>query len=482
MIRVEKYKTSDYQETSWSGGRTTQLYLFPAQSSYGERNFQFRLSTASMDTEQSTFTSLPSYHRILLSLDQTIVLQDMSSEEQVTLAPYHIHRFEGEQSIQCVGKAQDFNIIFDDSIQADLQVMDENKWVVECEGDFIGFNVGILGWMVTMFAWAAMAAGFAKMFIITFPAFEGMNIPLSIGLVILLSLMNIAGLRTSKVFTITATIAKLIPILLFSLCAIFFIPKGLSNFSPFVQLSEGQTLLGAISGTAIYIFYGFIGFETLSIVAGEMRNPEKNVPRAILGSISIVSILYMLIIGGTIAMLGSGIMDTKAPVQDALVKMIGPAGYWLVSIGALISITGLNMGESIMVPRFGAAIAEEGLLPAAIARKNSKDAPVVAIIISCVIAIILLLSGSFEILATLSVVFRFFQYIPTALAVNKLRKDEPDAQVVFRLPFGPVIPTIAVVISLIMIWGDNPMNFVYGAIGLLISSAIYFFMHGRKKV
>lgn len=349
-------------------------------------------------------------------------------------------------------------------------------------GDFIGFNVGILGWMVTMFAWAAMAAGFAKMFIITFPAFEGMNIPLSIGLVILLSLMNIAGLRTSKVFTITATIAKLIPILLFSLCAIFFIPKGLSNFSPFVQLSEGQTLLGAISGTAIYIFYGFIGFETLSIVAGEMRNPEKNVPRAILGSISIVSILYMLIIGGTIAMLGSGIMDTKAPVQDALVKMIGPAGYWLVSIGALISITGLNMGESIMVPRFGAAIAEEGLLPAAIARKNSKDAPVVAIIISCVIAIILLLSGSFEILATLSVVFRFFQYIPTALAVNKLRKDEPDAQVVFRLPFGPVIPTIAVVISLIMIWGDNPMNFVYGAIGLLISSAIYFFMHGRKKV
>lgn len=349
-------------------------------------------------------------------------------------------------------------------------------------GDFIGFNVGILGWMVTMFAWAAMAAGFAKMFIITFPTFEGMNIPLSICLVILLSLMNIAGLRTSKVFTITATIAKLIPIILFSLCAIFFIPKGLSNFSPFIQLSEGQTLLGAISGTAIYIFYGFIGFETLSIVAGEMRNPEKNVPRAILGSISIVSILYMLIIGGTIAMLGSGIMDTKAPVQDALVKMIGPAGYWLVSIGALISITGLNMGESIMVPRFGAAIAEEGLLPAAIARKNSKDAPVVAIIISCVIAIILLLSGSFEILATLSVVFRFFQYIPTALAVNKLRKDEPDAQVVFRLPFGPVIPTIAVVISLIMIWGDNPMNFVYGAIGLLISSAIYFFMHGRKKV
>ncbi|XCY61594.1 APC family permease [Streptococcus iniae] len=197
-------------------------------------------------------------------------------------------------------------------------------------------------------------AGFAKMFIITFPAFEGWNIPLSIGLVIMLSLMNIAGLKTSKVLTITATIAKLIPIVAFSVITIFFLKQGMPNFTPFTQLEQGQSLFSAVSKTAVYIFYGFIGFETLSIVAGEMRNPEKNVPRAILGSISIVSVLYMLIIGGTIAMLGSGIMSTDAPVQDAFVKMIGPAGAWLVSIGALISITGLNMGESIMVPRYGA--------------------------------------------------------------------------------------------------------------------------------
>ena len=348
-------------------------------------------------------------------------------------------------------------------------------------GDFIGFNVGILGWAVTIFAWAAMAAGFAKMFIITFPAFEGMNVPLSIGLVILLSLMNIAGLKTSKVLTITATIAKLIPIVAFAVCTLFFFKNGIGHFTPFVQLEDGQSLMSAVSGTAVYIFYGFIGFETLSIVAGEMRNPEKNVPRAILSSISIVSILYMLIIGGTIAMLGGGIMDTNAPVQDAFVKMIGPAGAWMVSIGALISITGLNMGESIMVPRYGAAIANEGLLPAGIAKENKNAAPVVAIAISSGIAIALLLSGSFETLATLSVVFRFFQYIPTALAVNKMRKLEPNADLTFRVPFGPVIPIVAVVISLLMIIGDNPMNVVYGIIGVIISSTIYYFMHGRKQ-
>ncbi|MBP2623972.1 APC family permease [Streptococcus oricebi] len=350
-------------------------------------------------------------------------------------------------------------------------------------GDFVGFNVGFLGWAVTIIAWSAMAAGFAKIFIITFPSFEGYNLPISITLVVLLSLMNIAGLKTSKFFTLTATVAKLVPIIAFSACALFFIKGGIDkgNFTPFLQLEPGGNLFKSIANTAVYIFYGFIGFETMSIVAGEMRNPKKNVPRALLGSISIVSIFYMLIIGGTIAMLGSRIMQTDRSVQDAFVEMVGPAGSWVISIGMLISILGLNIGESIMVPRFGAAIADEGLLPKKIAETNDKNAPVLAIIISGVLAIALLLSGSFETLATFSVVFRFFQYIPTALAVIALRKKYPDRKVVFRVPFGPVIPVIAIIISALMIWMDNAMNVVYGLAGILIASSVYFILHGRKN-
>ena len=343
-------------------------------------------------------------------------------------------------------------------------------------GNFVGFNVGFLGWVVTIIAWAAMAAAFARLFVITFKAFEPYELILSVSLIILLSLMNISGLKTSKIFTLTATVAKLIPIVAFSLCALFFIKSGIDkgNFTPFLQLDPKVDIMKAISSTAIYIFYGFIGFETMSIVAGEMRNPEKNVPRAILGSISIVSVLYMLIIAGTIAMLGSRILQTDASVQDAFVEMIGPAGAWIISIGALISITGLNIGESVMVPRYGAAIANEGLLPKKIAETNSKNAPIVAIIISGILAIALLFSGKFEELAALSVVFRFFQYIPTALAVLVLRKKYPDKKVVFRVPFGPVIPILAVLVSLATTWGENPMNYVYGLIGVLIASAVYF--------
>ena len=88
-----------------------------------------------------------------------------------------------------------------------------------------------------------------------------------------------------------------------------------------------------------------------------------------------------------------------------------------------------------MVPRFGAAIANEGMLPKKLLKPILKTHLFLAIIISGVLAIALLFTGTFEVLAALSVVFRFFQYIPTALAVLVLRKKYPDKKVVFRVPF-----------------------------------------------
>ncbi len=350
-------------------------------------------------------------------------------------------------------------------------------------GDFIGFNVGVLGWFVTIIAWAAMAAGFAKLLIQTFPALEGQNTLISICLVIFLSVINSMGIKTSKIFTIVITIAKLIPIIAFTLIAVFFIENGINqgNFTPFLQLNPDMTLSKAMASTSLTVFYAFIGFEALPVVAGEMRNAKKNVPKAIIGSISIVSLLYFMIIAGTIAMLGTGILQSNAPVQDAFVEMIGPAGKWIISIGALISIAGLNIGDSLMIPRYGASIADEGLLPKVIAKKNNKNAPIVAIIFSGLLTIAFLLSGSFEQLAELSVVFRFFQYIPTALAVIWLRKKDMENVPAFRLPFGPVIPIISIVVSIWMVAAANPINLIAGVIGVIVASILYLLLNNNKS-
>ena len=351
-------------------------------------------------------------------------------------------------------------------------------------GDFVGFIVGLLGWFVTIIAWSAMAAGFAKLLIMAFPSLKGTNTFISIALVILLSVINSTGLKSSKIFTITVTIAKLIPIFAFVFIAIFFIKGGFDkgNFTPFLQLKEGMTLPKALGSTSMTIFYAFIGFEALPVVAGEIKDAKKNMPRAILGSISVVSILYFMIIAGTIAMLGVGILESGAPVQDAFGQMVGPGGKWIISVGALISILGLNVGDSMMIPRYGASIADEGLLPKVVSKKNSKEAPYIAIIISCVLTSLLLLTGSFEQLAELSVVFRFIQYIPTALAVIFMRKKNPNAKTAFKLPFGPVIPSLAIIVSVWMLYmGADTKSLIAGGIGILIAAGFYFALNGGKK-
>ena len=351
-------------------------------------------------------------------------------------------------------------------------------------GDFVGFIVGLLGWFVTIIAWSAMAAGFAKLLIMAFPSLEGMNTFISIALVTLLSIINSTGLKSSKIFTITVTIAKLIPIFAFVCVSIFFIKGGFDNgnFTPFLQLKEGMSLPKALGSTSMTIFYAFIGFEALPVVAGEIRDAKKNMPRAILGSISVVSILYFMIIAGTIAMLGVGILESGAPVQDAFGQMVGPWGKWIISVGALISILGLNVGDSMMIPRYGASIADEGLLPKFVSKKNSKEAPYIAIIISCVLTSLLLLSGSFEQLAELSVVFRFIQYIPTALAVIFLRKKNPDAKTAFRLPFGPVIPALAIIVSVWMLaMGADAKSLIAGGVGIVVAAIFYFVFGNNKK-
>ncbi|WP_124057344.1 APC family permease [Vaginisenegalia massiliensis] len=352
-------------------------------------------------------------------------------------------------------------------------------------GDFVGFNVGLLGWFVTTVAWGAMAAGLARLITIQIPSLAPYHIALSVGIVILLSLMNVAGIKTSKIFTVVVTCAKLIPIFVFAFCALFFMKHGIDagHFSPFLQLNPDMTLGQALSSTAVTIFYAFIGFETLPIVAGEMRDAKRNVPKAIISSISIVSVLYIIITAGAIAMLGQGILQTDAPVQEAFKEMVGPIGFSMINIGAIISVAGLNMGESIMIPRYGAAIADEGQVPAIIGKKNAKGAPIVSIAISAVVTIILLFSGEFETLATLSVVFRFGQYIPAALAVPFLRKrTDMPTQTSFHVPFGPwLIPLLAVTVSIVMLIMAEGKNVIYLLIGIVVASILYFVINPSRK-
>ena len=113
-------------------------------------------------------------------------------------------------------------------------------------------------------------------------------------------------------------------------------------------------------------------------------------------------------------------------------------------------------------------------------RRTKKGAPIVAIVFSGLVTVAFLLSGSFEQLAELSVVFRFFQYIPTAIAVIVLRRKKMDNVPAFKLPLGPVIPIISVIVSIWMVAAANPVNLIAGVIGVIVASGLYFLMNRSR--
>ena len=295
--------------------------------------------------------------------------------------------------------------------------------------------------------------------------------------------LNLSGIKATKIVNNIVTTGKLLPLIIFIAVGLFFI-NG-SNFTPFFTpgtLKDGTVMTSgaAIGAAALTIFYAFTGFENIAVAAEDMENPEKDVPKSILLVILLCSVFYIAIIGIAIGILGPSLAKETAPVQAAFTKIIGNAGKYLVGAGTLVSIGGINIAASIGTPRSGAALANDGLIPRVVAKKNSNDVPYIAIIITGIITLALglygSLIGSFAILAAISVVSRFAQYVPTCLSIMVLRKKRPDLKASFRVPFGWVIPVFASVVSCWLLYNATKQQIVIGLGGLVIGVVVYFLM------
>lgn len=120
MINRTLLRASDFQVSNWSGGKTKQLYLSPPTGHYGQRDFDYRLSTATVETAESQFSDLSGFHRILMSLDHTLHLHNASRQEETVLAPFTSYVFEGSDSITSQGTCTDFNLIYSDHYQGQM--------------------------------------------------------------------------------------------------------------------------------------------------------------------------------------------------------------------------------------------------------------------------------------------------------------------------------------------------------------------------
>ena len=344
-------------------------------------------------------------------------------------------------------------------------------------GRFIGYEVGVMKWIVSIIAWATMAVGFVTALSVICPSLTDPVIRkyVAMGVILILSMVNLLGVNIMAFLNNISTIAKLIPMILFVVVGIFFLEP--SNFVPLFPENADVT---SASAAIILVFYAFTGFENVGVAAGDMENPTQNVPKAVILSMTIVSIIYFFVQLNCIGTMGSELGSSITPVADAMGTFLGAKGALLVTIGTLVSIGGLNIAGSFNTPRCAQALADGELLPRQMGKCNQKNVPYISVIITGILAILLTLTGSFTELAAISVISRFSQYIPTCMAVIILRKRNPAYRAPYRVPFGVFFPLVAVVASVWLLVHADSSKLIAGLGAMLLIAPLYFFVKKGK--
>jgi amino acid transporter len=312
---------------------------------------------------------------------------------------------------------------------------------------------------------------------VLWPAAATARPALLIAIVALITFINLLGVRPSAIFTNMFTIGKLTALLVFVIAGFFFISR--SNYSTAVLPTYTQ-----FSGTVLMLVFAFSGFEMAVIPAGEIVNPARNIPFALMSGIAIVVVLYtciQFVAIGTLPELGT----STRPIADASRAFMGPAGAAFISVGALVSITGTLNSIALVSPRLLYAMAEDGHLPRPFASIHPRfRTPHIAIAVSSLTMLVLTLNGSFLTSAAISVVIRLVTYASTCAALISFRRDRNVPPAPFVAPFGVAAAVMALALTAWLLSNSTAkegLTTLYAAIVGAIIFATFWILRKRAR-
>jgi basic amino acid/polyamine antiporter, APA family len=275
------------------------------------------------------------------------------------------------------------------------------------------FAVGWSAWVTSVISWAAVASGLPG-YLAPFLPQASSGIPARLfaaGIVAGFTLLNVVGVKPGARLTDALTLAKLVPLIAFVVLGLFAIePSRFTTLPP--------SSFSVLPAMTLMTMFAYQGFEVVGIPAGELDNPRRSVPRAVIGAMLGSALLYALV---QVVFVGVGGGSSALPLPDAAGSFLGPAGATLLGAGGLVSMLGFNAGTALCTPRYLEALAEERLVPPRLAALHPRfQTPAFAIGVSGAIALLLALVLDFERLVDLAVLAVLVQYLASSLSLVRL--------------------------------------------------------------
>ncbi len=338
----------------------------------------------------------------------------------------------------------------------------------EAFGPAAGFTVGWLMWIARITAFAANTSIMLSYLALFWPAVGAGpgRAAVVCTITLALALINLIGVRDVAVATNILTVGKLTPLALLIVAGFFYLDTKSLSFG-------SMPAPAAFSSAMLLLVYAYTGFEIAVIPAGEITDPRRDLPVAILMAIGIVAVFYILI---QIVCIGTlpGLSASDRPLADAARNFLGQPGAAIISIGAVISILGNLNVVMLSASRLPFAMAERGELPRFLAAVNKRfSTPHAAILLTSVLMAALTLSGTFLYAVTLSTLARLLVYTATCAALPVLRRRAVAPPCTFRVPGGLLVSLGVLVLTVWLLWSSTWREARDTAIAAAIGLAVY---------
>jgi len=351
-------------------------------------------------------------------------------------------------------------------------------------GRFWSFLVGWFKYFDYMVGGAAVSVGFAAYFTSVFGLEGALPVLLAaIGLPIVLCVLNILGVKEATRATSVMVLIKIFAIVFLLMVGGFYLTQhfDVGHYTPFFATGFG----GMLNGAAI-IFFVFIGFNTVTMMSEETKNPQKTIPKALMLAFVVTFVLYMCI-----AVLLVGILDWREEANDAhplgtIAKVVSDNQMFFdfISFSALIAAGSVVLSSILGGTRASFAMGRDRLLPHQFEKISKRfGTPYFSIIIGGLIIVVFagIFYNNIDTIASIVNFGSLFTYLFVNLSLIKLRRSNPEIIRGFKVPLYPIVPILgaASCIGLMYFLSDSAkfISAIYAVIGL----AVYFFIYKNKK-
>jgi len=311
------------------------------------------------------------------------------------------------------------------------------------------------------------------------PQYAGMVHYVAAAAIALTATLNYVGVRWSAIVLNLTTGAKYGALVLLVLLA-FTAGRGGGDFGHFGAAAGGGTLSAGLFGLALVsVLWAYDGWGDLSFVGGEVRDPERNLPRALIAGTCAIIAIYLSVNAAYLYLLPiAQIAHSPLVAADAAQLLVGRLGVGIIAVVVMVATFSTLLGSMLTAPRIFFAMADDGLFFTSVARVHPRfHTPSVSIVLTAALGVAFVLARTFEQLADQFVVAIFPFYALAAAAVFVLRRRRPDLPRPVRVLGYPVVPLLFVLASLLILGNalrEHPAATGLAFAGILVGIPVFF--------